>query len=136
MDIIVYMLNREAIMRTNANARMKSCEKGGCPVHAFQALVSGKYKLRIIWDLRDGAIRYNAIRRGLLKGMEGSAEIAPRVLSRELKSLIALGLLERIDYRQLPLRVEYCLTKTGHSLVPLIEAVHDWSVKHWLSRPM
>src|SRR5215470_9526410 len=58
-----------------------------CPVAAFQKLISGKYKLRIVWDLKDGPLRYGEIRTGLLRGSDGSAEIAPRVLSRELKAL-------------------------------------------------
>jgi DNA-binding HxlR family transcriptional regulator len=28
-----------------------------CPVTAFQKMISGKYKLRIVWDLKDGALR-------------------------------------------------------------------------------
>ncbi|WP_283848980.1 winged helix-turn-helix transcriptional regulator [Bradyrhizobium japonicum] len=28
-----------------------------CPVAAFQKMISGKYKLRIVWDLRDGPRR-------------------------------------------------------------------------------
>ena len=49
----------------------------GCPVLAFQKMVSGKYKVRILWDLKDGARRYGEIRSGLLRGGDGSAEIAP-----------------------------------------------------------
>ena len=45
-------------------------------------MISGKYKLRIVWDLKDGPRRYGEISSGLLRGT-GSAEIAPRVLSRE-----------------------------------------------------
>ena len=58
-----------------------------CPVAAFQKMISGKYKLRIVWDLKDGPRRYGEIRSGLLRGADGSAEITPRVLSRELKAL-------------------------------------------------
>jgi len=65
----------------------------GCPVLAFQRMVSGKYKVRILWDLKDGARRYGEIRSGLLRGGDGSSEIAPRVLSRELKALAAAGLI-------------------------------------------
>ena len=46
-----------------------------CPVAAFQKMISGKYKLRIVWDLKDGPRRYGEIRTGLLRGLEGSAEI-------------------------------------------------------------
>ena len=71
--------------------RAKTAPGCGCPVAAFQKMISGKYKLRIVWDLQEGPRRYGEIRSGLLRGAAGSAEIAPRVLSRELKALTAEG---------------------------------------------
>ena len=65
----------------------ESLQPHGCPVMAFQAMISGKYKIRILWDLKDGPRRYSEIRTGLLTGAAGTREIAPRVLSRELKAL-------------------------------------------------
>src|SRR5579871_1808550 len=85
----------------------------GCPVAAFQKMISGKYKLRIMWDLKDGPRRYGEIRSGLLQGLDGSAEIAPRVLSRELKALTLFGLIERKDFGTVPPKVEYKLTRKG-----------------------
>ena len=32
-----------------------------CPVTAFQKMISGKYKLRILWDLQDGPLRYGEV---------------------------------------------------------------------------
>ena len=43
----------------------------GCPVAAFQKMISGKYKLRIVWDLKEGPLRYGEIRTGLLRGSVG-----------------------------------------------------------------
>jgi DNA-binding HxlR family transcriptional regulator len=101
-----------------------------CPVAAFQKLISGKYKLRIVWDLQDGPRRYSEIRSGLLRGADGSAEIAPRVLSRELKALTESGLLERRDFGVVPPKVEYRLTRKGRSFVPVIAAIRDWGSRH------
>src|SRR5256885_13951273 len=39
-------------------AKAKSAPACGCPVAAFQKMISGKYKLRIVWDLKDGPLRY------------------------------------------------------------------------------
>jgi DNA-binding HxlR family transcriptional regulator len=82
----------------HAMATANSAPACGCPVEAFQKMISGKYKLRIVWDLKDGPRRYGEIRTGLLRGAIGSAEIAPRVLSRELKALAESGLIDRRDY--------------------------------------
>src|SRR5271169_6419380 len=84
-----------------------------CPVAAFQKLVNGKYKLRIVWDLKDGPLRYSEIGSGLLRGIGGSQEIAPRVLSRELKALREAGLIDRTDYGVVPPKVDYRLTAKG-----------------------
>jgi DNA-binding HxlR family transcriptional regulator len=111
-------------------ASAKGVPACGCPVAAFQKLISGKYKLRIVWDLKDGARRYGEIRTGLLRGSQGSAEVAPRVLSRELKALTAAGLIDRRDYGVVPPKVEYRLTRKGKSFVPVIAAIKDWGARH------
>jgi DNA-binding HxlR family transcriptional regulator len=111
-------------------ARKKSAQGCGCPVAAFQKMISGKYKLRIVWDLQHGPKRYGEIRTGLLRGASGSPEIAPRVLSRELKALTETGLIDRKDYGVVPPKVEYRLTRKGKSFVPLIAAIRDWGARH------
>jgi len=104
--------------------------KHSCPVTAFQKLINGKYKLRIMWDLQDGPRRYSQIRSGLLRGADGTAEIAPRVLSRELKALTQSGLIDRKDFGVVPPKVEYRLTRKGKSFVPVIAAIRDWGSRH------
>ena len=111
-------------------ANPKSTPACGCPVAAFQKMISGKYKLRIVWDLKDGARRYGEIRSGLLRGTDAGKEIAPRVLSRELKALTASGLIDRKDYGIVPPKVEYRLTGRGRSFVPVIAAIRDWGARH------
>jgi len=103
----------------------------GCPVFAFQRMMSGKYKVRILWDLKDGARRYGEIRSGLLRGAAAdSTVIAPRVLSRELKALTESGLIERKDYGTVPPKVDYRLTPLGKSFVPVIDRIRKWGSRH------
>jgi DNA-binding HxlR family transcriptional regulator len=111
-------------------AKAKSALTCGCPVAAFQKMISGKYKLRIVWDLKDGPKRYGEIRTGLLRGLSGSSEVAPRVLSRELKALTESGLIDRRDYGVVPPKVEYRLTRKGKSFVPVIAAIRNWWTRH------
>ena len=127
---------RRAARRPVASERRLAPVKGastpacGCPVAAFQKMISGKYKLRIVWDLQDGALRYSEIRSGLLRGQAGTQEIAPRVLSRELKALTASGLIDRKDFGVVPPRVEYRLTAKGKSFVPVIASIRKWGASH------
>jgi DNA-binding HxlR family transcriptional regulator len=104
-----------------------------CPVDGFQQMINGKYKLRILWALKFGPRRYGEIKKGLLRDISGSQQIAPRVLSRELKTLAAFGLIERTDYQVVPPKVEYSLTPIGQSLLPIIEPMIEWG-KQYLIR--
>jgi DNA-binding HxlR family transcriptional regulator len=114
---------------------MQLVQPQGCPVMAFQAMISGKYKIRILWDLKDGPRRYGEIRTGLLRGATGTREIAPRVLSRELKALAAAGMIARKDYGLVPPKVEYRLTEAGERFVPVIAVIRDWGERHLAARP-
>ena len=101
-----------------------------CPVHGIQRIISGKYKLRILWDLQHGPRRYGEIRKKLLTGLTGTKAVTPRVFSAELKNLVSLGLLRRTDHGTVPKRVEYKLTRLGESRVPVISVMHKWGVRH------
>ena len=101
-----------------------------CPASKFQQMVSGKYKLRILWGLQDGWKRYTEIKKGLLTGSVESVEIDPRVLSRELKTLLTMEMVERRDHGVFPLKVEYRLTRKGRTLLPIIAVIHKWGMRH------
>jgi DNA-binding HxlR family transcriptional regulator len=93
-------------------------------------MISGKYKLRILWDLKDGPLRYGELRSGLYRGVEGTQQIAPRVLSRELKALARSGLVARKDYGVVPPKVEYRLTSVSRSFIPVIDEIRKWGHRH------
>lgn len=126
-------------MRLRANGKTESgiltVQRGGktvCPASRFQQMVSGKYKLRILWGLQGGWRRYGEIKKGLLTGSVDSVEIAPRVLSRELKTLVTMGMVERRDQQVFPLKVEYRLTRKGRSFLPIIAEIHKWGMRNLL----
>lgn len=98
-----------------------------CPAIGFSRIVGGKYKLRILWALRDGPRRYGEIRASLLKGTLGQA-ITPRVLSRELKELQMRGLIHRKQFQVVPPKVEYTLAERGKTLVPILNAIVEWGM--------
>ena len=93
-------------------------------------MVNGKYKLRIVWALQQGPRRYGEIKKGLLRDDSGDKEIAPRVLSRELKTLAAFGLIERTDFHVVPPKVEYTLTRVGAQLLPIIVQMIRFGKQH------
>ena len=64
------------------------------------------------------------IRFGKLNHMIPS--ISNKMLSSELKQLEELQLIERLVYKEVPPRVEYQLSETGKSLMPILHAMANW----------
>jgi DNA-binding HxlR family transcriptional regulator len=60
--------------------------------------------------------------------------LSDRVLSDRLRELESEGIIERIVYPQIPVRVEYRLTDKGRDLKPVVRAIHEWAEK-WVLLP-
>ena len=99
-----------------------------CPryEHAIQLL--GKRWTGLILDsLLDGSRRFCE----LTATVDG---LSDRVLSDRLRELESEGIIERIVYPQIPVRVEYRLTEKGHDLKPVVQSIHEWAEK-WIELP-
>ena len=91
-----------------------------CPLNYAMSLVGGKWKMQIICALNNqGKLRYNELRRKL----DG---ISNTVLASSLKELEEAGLVERTEYLEVPVRVEYCSTEKADRLMPVLEAFSQW----------
>jgi len=53
-------------------------------------------------------------------------DISKQMLTTQLRELERDGIIERIIFAEIPPRVEYNLTETGKSLLPIIELMKDW----------
>ena len=80
-----------------------------CPVETTLKVIGDKWKVLIIRDLLTGTKRFNE----LMKSLNG---ISQKVLTSNLRSMESDGLVNRTVYPEVPPRVEYTLTETGHSL--------------------
>jgi DNA-binding HxlR family transcriptional regulator len=89
-------------------------------------MISGKYKVRILWSLRDGKLRFSEVRKGLLTGGPATQEVAPRVLGRELNSLVETGMIVPKDHYVYPRKVEYELSARGRRFIPVISVIRKW----------
>ena len=93
------------------------------PVQATLNFIGGKYKALILWHLSEGKLRFTE-----LKQEVGSA--TPKVLTQQLRELESQELIRREVYPDVPPKVEYSLTDTGRSLLPVIKAMRDWGASH------
>lgn len=98
--------------------------KYSCPIEYTMNLISGKWKLIILWHLsQEKVMRYGEIKRSL-------NNITHKMLSQQLKELEADGFIHREAYSQIPPKVEYSLTGLGESLLPILESMSKWGNTH------
>lgn len=98
-----------------------------CPVRNVIARFGNKWGLLVILVLSENEpIRYNELLRKI-------PDISSRVLAGTLRVLEADGLVMRTYYQEVPPRVEYSLSDTGRSLVPIIMQLTEWAQKNMKS---
>jgi DNA-binding HxlR family transcriptional regulator len=68
-------------------------------------------------------VRFNEMQRYL-------KNIADKTLSQNLKELEKDDLIIRTVYPQIPPKVEYTLSKRGHSLVKVLDKLCDWGIRN------
>lgn len=94
-----------------------------CDVAYAMSLLGGKWKMSIIWALRDKPLRLSKLRR-MMPGVSES------VLILQLKQLQEARLVTRKDYATVPPKVSYNLTPAAHGLLGAIANLEVWGRKH------
>jgi DNA-binding HxlR family transcriptional regulator len=89
------------------------------PVELALDIVGGKWKMPIIWRLKDGHKRYGELRRSLSK-------VTHKMLTQQLRELERDEIITRKVYPEVPPRVEYSLTLLGESVLPVIDILSEW----------
>lgn len=92
-----------------------------CGLNVAMEVVGSKWKFCLLDEISKGTKRP----KDLVKVVNG---ITKRVLQNQLKELEFHGLLGKTVYTEIPLRVEYFLTESGESLMPLIVAIDKWGL--------
>lgn len=84
------------------------------------SLISGKWKLEILWLLNGRTHRFNELRRHI-------PGITQHMLTMQLRELETDGLVQRTVYAEVPPRVEYRITDEAQRLRPVFEAIFAWA---------
>lgn len=98
-----------------------------CPVEATLELIGGKYKALILWHLSEGKLRFSE-----LKKLVSNA--TAKMLTQQLRELETSNLIHREVFPVIPPKVEYSLTETGESLIPVLIAMRDWGAGYLRSK--
>lgn len=90
-----------------------------CGIGPAFDVIGGKWKAVILWELRDGAVRFGELKRRV----EGISE---KMLIQQLRELEQDKLVTRRMFHEVPPRVEYSLSKWGVSLNAALTDLADW----------
>ena len=112
---------------TKSSSHTASClydDKAECPIlHVFKC-IGGKWKLPVLWHLAEKeTLRYNELKR-TVRG------VTNMMLTKCLRELEDFDLVHRMQYNEIPPRVEYSLTERGKTLLPALEALYAWGREH------
>ena len=95
-----------------------------CPVETTLSLIGNKWQVLIIRDLvANGTMRFKELQRSIGK-------ISQKVLTSNLRTMEAQGLVHREVFAEVPPRVEYSLTELGQSLKPVLDALQAWGEEY------
>ena len=94
-----------------------------CPIRTTLELLGGKWKLLIIYQIGEQAVRFGELKRSL-------PDISEKMLVQELKNLVDNDLVIRHSYGEVPPRVDYRLTEKGRKALPLIDHLRAFGLEY------
>ena len=94
-----------------------------CPLTAALAAMGSKWKLIIIYWLAEEPRHFAGLRQKM-------PAISQKVLSEQLRELIADDIVARQETGEVPAPVIYSLTDYGRSLTPIVKTVQTWGRGH------
>ena len=94
-----------------------------CPIRNLLCRLGDKWSMLVMISLSaNGVMRFSDLQRSI-------GDISQRMLTVTLRSLEADGLVSRKIYPEVPPRVEYDLTASGHSLMPHMNGLVGWALE-------
>lgn len=105
----------------NSIATHTVMDRGSCPLfHAAIELLGHRWNGLILQALIGGRRRFSQLRTAI-------PELTDAMLSRRLKDLESAGIVVRDVSSARPIEVYYELTNVGAQLLPVLDAIADWS---------
>jgi DNA-binding HxlR family transcriptional regulator len=94
-----------------------------CGLDAALFVLGGKWKPLILFHLAQGARRYGELRRAV-------GSVSDKVLIQQLKELQADRIIDRVDFGEIPPKVEYSLTGFGRTLGRALAPLCEWGTRY------
>jgi len=99
----------------------QSCPE--CGLIPALAVIGGKWKALILWEMNTGPRRFGELKRGV-------PGISEKMLIQGLRELEADGVIHREVFHEVPPRVEYSVTAFGATLNRALEPLCRWGEQH------
>ncbi|MEF9951948.1 MAG: helix-turn-helix domain-containing protein [Clostridium sp.] len=116
-------MDKKKSFHDTCHNRENCLQYDNCPMNIAYKLISGKWKILILWYLRGGDLRFSDIKRKL-------PNVTHKMLSNQLKSLEGDGLIIRTVYPEVPPRVEYKLSPLGEELSPMLDSMFEFGIHY------
>jgi DNA-binding HxlR family transcriptional regulator len=94
-----------------------------CGLDAALCVLGAKWKPLILYHLAHGTRRYGELRRAV-------GSVSDKVLIQQLKELQADGIIARVDFGEIPPKVEYSLTAFGKTLGKALAPLCEWGTRN------
>ncbi|MDC7956345.1 helix-turn-helix domain-containing protein [Fusobacterium simiae] len=95
-----------------------------CPMDLGINILSGKWKLKILWNIqRKKVIRFNELQKLL-------GTITTKTLTNQLRELEEQKIIKRNIYPEVLPKVEYSLTEIGESIIPVLKMLCEWGKEY------
>ncbi len=98
-------------------------DKEVCPVETAQHVLSGKWKVMILYLLSVKPRRFGELQREL-------RNITQSTLTAQLRELENVGMVNRQVFAEVPPHVEYSLTPIGMDFKPVLHDIWVWGEKY------
>ena len=99
-------------------------DAGNCPVTPLLLMLQGKWKFQIIYEMCiQEPIRFGELKRNI-------PGITNTMLTSSLRELERDGLVDRVQFNEIPPHVEYSLTEKGRALLPVFYAMTKWGFQY------
>ncbi|MCB1592500.1 MAG: helix-turn-helix transcriptional regulator [Alphaproteobacteria bacterium] len=94
-----------------------------CPVLTALKIIGGKWKIPVLYILRNGTLRFNELQKAL-------PGVTQKMLTQQLRELEKDGLVNRKVYAEVPPRVEYSITPLAQKLEPILCSLCEWGMDY------
>ena len=95
-----------------------------CPIYKTMEIFQGKWNAWVLFELgRNETIRFGELQRAI-------PGLSKTVLSTTLRDLEEHGLVNRVQYNEIPPHVEYSATESAKDLKDIFEAMWIWGKKY------